>query len=207
MSVDGSVSGSSGKILVLSIRNVEMSSWVSELFSQSKINNVNLRAFFTNTHQEVIGLDISMNETSSVDELDSAKQLISQQKNGFIKTKATETATEAETKATETGKSFTETAKEYEQKAETGLKDLEAKGEAGLKDLEDKAGPTAKDLESKAQNAISGLKGEGEAAGTEAKDTTESAATATKDTAAGKPEETKTGFKKYVAKLKKVFDL
>lgn len=64
MSVDTSVSSSSSQVLVLSVRNVKMSLWISVLLCQSEINYVYLISTFTDSHQEVIRFNITMNEVA-----------------------------------------------------------------------------------------------------------------------------------------------
>lgn len=44
-----------------------MSAAVSEFFSQPKIYNVYHVPFLTQTHQEIIGFDVSMNEVTAMD--------------------------------------------------------------------------------------------------------------------------------------------
>jgi hypothetical protein len=45
--------------------------WVSESFGQSEINDVNEMLLLTDTDQEIIGLDISMQEMSRVNKFKS----------------------------------------------------------------------------------------------------------------------------------------
>lgn len=83
MSVDRCVTSSSGKVLVLSVRNVEVSLGVSVLLGQAEIDNVDLVATLANAHKEVIGLDVSMDEGLGVDVLDTRDELIGQEKDGL----------------------------------------------------------------------------------------------------------------------------
>lgn len=62
VSIDGCVSSSTSQVLVLSVWNVEMSLRVAIFLSETKINNINLVATFSNTHKKVVGFDIAVNE-------------------------------------------------------------------------------------------------------------------------------------------------
>lgn len=83
MGVDGSITGGSGKVLVLSVRDVEVRLGVAVLLGQTKVDNVDLVATLTNTHEEVVGLDITVNERLGVDVLDAGNQLISEKQHGL----------------------------------------------------------------------------------------------------------------------------
>lgn len=71
MCVDGRVTSSSGLILVLPVRDVEMHLGVAILFGKTEIDDDDLISTFADTHQEVVRLDIVMNEVSGVDVFDS----------------------------------------------------------------------------------------------------------------------------------------
>lgn len=71
MGVDRSVSSGTSQVLVLPVRNVKMSLGVSILFGETEIDDIDLVSSLANTHQEVVWLDVSMNEISRVDVLDS----------------------------------------------------------------------------------------------------------------------------------------
>ena len=67
MSVNRGVPGRTGKVLVLSVRDMKMGLRVPELLGQTKINNVDLITTFANTHKEIVGLNIAVNEVTRVD--------------------------------------------------------------------------------------------------------------------------------------------
>lgn len=46
---------------------MEMCLWITVLLSQTEINNVNLISTLSNSHQEVIGFNITMNERFGMD--------------------------------------------------------------------------------------------------------------------------------------------
>lgn len=60
-----------------------MGLWVTVLFGQTEINDIDLVASFPNTHQEVVGLDISVNEALGVDIFDTRDELIGEQEDSF----------------------------------------------------------------------------------------------------------------------------
>jgi hypothetical protein len=74
--VDGSITSSSGKVLVLSVRDVEVSLGVSVLLSKTEIDHVHLVSTLANAHEEVVGLDITVDERLGMDVLDSGDELI-----------------------------------------------------------------------------------------------------------------------------------
>jgi len=71
MCIDTSISGSTGKVFVLTVWDMLMSFAVSILFSQTEIQHIKDIGSFSKTNQEVIGLDISMDIVSTVNEFDS----------------------------------------------------------------------------------------------------------------------------------------
>jgi len=62
VSIDTSITSSSGQVLVLTVRNVEVTLRVTVLLSQAKIDDVHLVATLSNTHQEVVRLDVTVDE-------------------------------------------------------------------------------------------------------------------------------------------------
>jgi len=62
MGVNGGIPGRSGQILAITVWNVLASLGVTESFSEAEIDNVDVVLLFTDSNQEVIGLDISMKE-------------------------------------------------------------------------------------------------------------------------------------------------
>lgn len=81
MGVDGGVARSTCQILVLSVGDVEVSLGVAILLGKTEIDNVDLVTSFTDTHEEVVGLDISVDERLGVNVFDSRNELIGQEKN------------------------------------------------------------------------------------------------------------------------------
>lgn len=80
MSVDGSIAGSAGQVLVLTVRNVEVRLRITVLLGQAEINDVDLIAALADAHEEVIGLNVAVNERLGVDVLDTRDELVGQQK-------------------------------------------------------------------------------------------------------------------------------
>jgi hypothetical protein len=81
--VDGSITSSSGQVLVLPIRDVEMGLGVTVFLGQTKIDDIDLVATLANAHEEVVRLDITVDERLGVNILDAGDELIGQQKNGL----------------------------------------------------------------------------------------------------------------------------
>jgi len=71
MSVDRSVTSGTSQVLVLTVRNVKVSLWVSVLLRQTEIDHVDLVPTLADTHEEVVGFDIAMDEVSGVNVFDS----------------------------------------------------------------------------------------------------------------------------------------
>lgn len=69
--VDGGITGSSGQVLVLSVRDVKVGLRIAILLGQAKVNNVDLVSSLSNTHQEVVWLDITVDEALGMDVLNS----------------------------------------------------------------------------------------------------------------------------------------
>jgi len=71
MGVNRCVAGSSGEVLVLSVRNMEVCFRIPELLCKTEIYNVDLIATFSDAHQEVVGFDVAVDEVAGVDVFDS----------------------------------------------------------------------------------------------------------------------------------------
>lgn len=70
MRVDGCVSRSTSQILVFSIRDVQMRLGISILLGQTKVDDIDLIAPLSNTHEEVVRLDVSVDEVTGVNVFD-----------------------------------------------------------------------------------------------------------------------------------------
>jgi len=81
--VDRSVASGTSQVLVLAVRDVQVGLWVAEFLCETKVNNVDLVATFANAHQEVVGLDVTMNEVARVDILNARDQLVSEQEHSL----------------------------------------------------------------------------------------------------------------------------
>jgi len=62
MSVDGRVTSGTSEVLVLSVRDMKVRFGITVLLCQTKVNNIDLVSTLPDSHQEVVGLDVSMNE-------------------------------------------------------------------------------------------------------------------------------------------------
>lgn len=67
MGVDRGVTSRTSQVLVLPVRNMEMSLWVTELLRETEIDDVDLIATLADTHKEVVWFDIPMDEVARVD--------------------------------------------------------------------------------------------------------------------------------------------
>lgn len=83
MGVNRGITGSAGQVLVLSVRNVEVGLGISVLLGEAEINNVDLVATLADTHEEVVGLDVAVDEGFSMDILDAGDELISQKQDSL----------------------------------------------------------------------------------------------------------------------------
>jgi hypothetical protein len=91
MRIDAGISSRSSQVLILPIRNMQVCLWIPVLLCQPKINNIHLIGTFSQTHQEIVGFDVSMDEIFGMNILDAGNlpislsngtyQLISQQQN------------------------------------------------------------------------------------------------------------------------------
>jgi hypothetical protein len=70
MCVHGSVSSCSSEVLVLSVWNVEVGFRITELLSKTEVDDIDLITTTANTHDEIIGLDIAVDEVARVDVFD-----------------------------------------------------------------------------------------------------------------------------------------
>lgn len=80
VSVDGGIAGSAGKVLVLSVRDVEMGLGVAVFLGQAKVNDIDLVASLPDAHEEVVGLDIAVDEGLGMDVLDARDELVGEEK-------------------------------------------------------------------------------------------------------------------------------
>ena len=82
MSIDGSVSGGSGKVFALSVRDVLAIS-LNVPFGESEVKNEDLVAGFVESDAEVIGLDISVDEVPVMNVLNPLNHLIDEDQHTF----------------------------------------------------------------------------------------------------------------------------
>ena len=82
VSINGSIPGSSGKVFPFSVGDVFAIS-LDVSFGESEIKNENFMGCFVQSDTEVIGLDITMNEMSVVNVLDSLDHLIDENEYRF----------------------------------------------------------------------------------------------------------------------------
>lgn len=78
MSVDTGITSRTGQVLVLTIGDVEMGLGVTVFLGQTEIDDIDLIASLANTHQEVVGFDVTMDEGLGMDVFDPGNELIGQ---------------------------------------------------------------------------------------------------------------------------------
>ena len=66
MNVDVSVMSSSSQVFVLPVQDMKVHLWVPEFLCKTEINDIDFIAMFANAHEEVVGLDVSVNEVFGV---------------------------------------------------------------------------------------------------------------------------------------------
>jgi len=81
VSVDGGITGSACQVLVLSVWDVEVGLGVPVLLGETEIDHVDLVTTLANTHQEVVGLDITVDEGLGMDILDARDELAGKKEN------------------------------------------------------------------------------------------------------------------------------
>jgi len=70
MGIDGGVTGGTGQVLVLTVWDVEVRLRVTVFLSQPEVDDIDLIPTLANAHQEVVGLDITMDERLGMDVFD-----------------------------------------------------------------------------------------------------------------------------------------
>jgi len=83
MGVDAGIAGGTSQVLVLSIRDVEVSLGITVFLGQTKIDNVDLVAALANAHEEVVRLYVTVDERLGVDVLDAGDELVGEEKDGL----------------------------------------------------------------------------------------------------------------------------
>ena len=76
MGVDACITSSTGQILVLTIWDMEVGLRVTVFLGQSKINHVDLVPALSNTHEEIVRLDITVDEGFGMNILNTRDELI-----------------------------------------------------------------------------------------------------------------------------------
>lgn len=83
MRVDGRIPGGTGKVLVLSVGDMEMGLRVAIFLGETKVDDVNLVAPLADAHEEVVGLDVAVDERLGMDVLNARNQLIGEEEDGL----------------------------------------------------------------------------------------------------------------------------
>jgi len=83
MSVDRGVPGGTSQVLVLPVGDMQVCLGVSVLLGETEINHIDLIASFADTHEEIVGLDISVDKVSRVNVFDSRDELVGEEKDSL----------------------------------------------------------------------------------------------------------------------------
>lgn len=83
MGVDTGITGGTSQVLVLSVGNVEVSLGVTVLLGKTEINDVDLVTTLADTHEEVVGLNITVDEGLGVDVLNTGNELIGKEQDSL----------------------------------------------------------------------------------------------------------------------------
>ena len=70
VSIDGGVASGTSQVLVLSVGDMKVGLRVPVLLGETEVNDVDLVTTLANSHQEIVGLDVAVDEVSGVDVLD-----------------------------------------------------------------------------------------------------------------------------------------
>ena len=62
MGIDRGIPCGTRQVLVFSIRNVEVRLGVTVFLGETKVNHIDLVAAFSNAHQEVVGLNVTVDK-------------------------------------------------------------------------------------------------------------------------------------------------
>lgn len=83
VSVDTGITSGTSEVLVLTVGDVEVGLGVTVFLGQTKVNDIDLVSTLANTHQEIVGLDITVDEGFGMDVLDARYELVGQEKHGL----------------------------------------------------------------------------------------------------------------------------
>lgn len=79
MSVDRGITSGTCEVLVLSVRDVEVGLGVTVFLGQTEVDDIHLIATLANTHEEVVGLNVAVNEGLGMNILDAGDELIGEE--------------------------------------------------------------------------------------------------------------------------------
>lgn len=81
MGIDGGIASRARQILIFSVHDVLAGAVVAVLLCQAEVDEKHFVAVAANAHQEVVGLDVTMNEVLVVHELNATDHLIGEHEN------------------------------------------------------------------------------------------------------------------------------
>ncbi len=83
MSIYAGVPRRSRQVLVLLVRDVDVSPRVTVLLGQAKVDDVHEITLPTEAHEEVVGLDVPVDEVFAVNVLDATDELVGEEQHGL----------------------------------------------------------------------------------------------------------------------------
>lgn len=66
MRIDGGIASGASQVLVLTVRDMKVRLRITILLCKTKVNNVDLVAALSDTHEEVVRLNVTVNEVTRV---------------------------------------------------------------------------------------------------------------------------------------------
>jgi hypothetical protein len=83
VSIDGCITGSASQVLILTVRDMEVSLRVTVLLGETEIDDIDLISALADAHEEVIRFDITVDERLGMNVLNAGDKLIGEQQNGL----------------------------------------------------------------------------------------------------------------------------
>jgi hypothetical protein len=80
MRIDTRVSRRTRQVLVLPVRDVQVGLGVTVLLGEPKVDDIDLVAPLADTHEEVVGLDVPVEEVARVNVLGTRDELVGEEK-------------------------------------------------------------------------------------------------------------------------------
>ena len=79
MGVNAGITSGTRQVLILSVGDVEMRLGVAIFLGKTEVDDIHLIATLADTHEKIVGLDVTMDERLGVDVLDAGNELVGQE--------------------------------------------------------------------------------------------------------------------------------